>query len=189
MSWAFLSYALFCNYSFELTIFHMPNAIKLRNWSTWLLLFLFFNSSFCEKMRSDVAFFRLLEISEAEHSNYSLASVKHLGLRRRGWSSLLMALLGQALAAVAPRSRNSCQLGTHPQWDSPCCPYWNLCCKSICCVFSPNDFPSWSHQRSSLRIWGAKHSACAFLAAALVQKMQCCSWQHQGSSEIAGKKK
>lgn len=139
----------------------MPNAIKLRNWSTWLLLFLFFNSSFCEKTRSDVAFLPLQEISEGEHSNYSLAPVKRLGLKRRNWSSLLMALLGQALAAMALCSQNSCQLGTHPQCDPPRCPYWNLCCESICCVFSPNDFPSCSHQRFSPRIWGAKCSACA----------------------------
>lgn len=52
--------------------------------STWLLLFLFFNSSFCVKMRSDVAFLPLLEISEGERSNYSLASIKHLGFTRRG---------------------------------------------------------------------------------------------------------
>lgn len=125
MSWVFLSYALFCNYCFELSLFHMPNAIKLRNWSTWLLLFLFFNSSFCVKMRSDVAFLPLLEISEGECSNYNLASIKHfetwIGAHCRWHSwvrhSLLRLCLPKAAASQAPTPS-----GTLPvvlTWTSP----------------------------------------------------------------------
>lgn len=81
--------------------------------STWLLLFLFFNSSFCVKIRSDAAFLPLLEISEGERSNYSLASIKHLGFTRRGqgprcwWHcwvrhSLLRLCVPKAAASRAP---------------------------------------------------------------------------------------
>lgn len=105
MSWAFFSYVLFCNYCFELTVFHMPNSIKLRNWSTWLLLFLFFNSSFCVEMRSGVAFLPLLETS-GERSNYSLASIKHLGLRRCGQELITDGIAGSGpycCGSVFPR--------------------------------------------------------------------------------------
>lgn len=115
----------------------------------------------------------LLETS-GERSDYSLASIKHLGFRRCGQGPSLLALLGQALTAMAQCSPSSCQAGTQPQWDTPCCPYWHLSCKSVCSVFSPLGFSSWQHPRSSLWVWGAKPLAGVFLAAVPgVQRTQC----------------
>lgn len=108
VTWVFVSYVLFCNYCFEPTIFHMPNSIKMRNWSTWLLLFLLFNSCFCVEMRSGVAFLSLLETS-GERSSYSLASIKPLGRRRCGQE-----LITAGTAGSGPRCYGSLSLRQLP---------------------------------------------------------------------------
>lgn len=131
-----------------------------------------------------MAFLPLLETS-GECSDYILASIKHLGLRRCGQGPSLLALLGQALTAMAQCSPSSCQAGTQPQWDTPCCPFWNLSCKSVCCLL-----PTWL-----LKLTASKILTVGVRSQTLGWCFPCCctrsakntmlTLQRQGNSEIA----
>lgn len=100
-----------------------------------------------------------------------------------GRSSSLLALLGQALPAVALCPPGSCQPGTQPQWDPPCCPYWNLSCRSVCSIFSPHGFSA-----SKILAVGVRSQALAWWSpycCARRAKNTVLILQHQGNSEIA----
>lgn len=168
---AFFSYVLFCNYCFEPTIFHMPNSIKLRNWSTWLLLFLFFNSCFCVEMRSGVAFLSLLETS-GECSSYSLASIKPLVLGRCGQELFTAGIAGSdphCYGSVSPRqlpARHPAPVG-----HSLLSLLESVLQKYLLCLI----LTCWQHPRSLLWVWGAKHSP-GVLAVLGGQRTQCWSY-------------
>lgn len=94
-------------------------------------------------------------------------------------SPSLLALLVQALLAVAQCSPSSCQAGTQPQWDSPCCPYWNLSCKMFALAS-----PHLASQADSIQ---DPHCGCE--EPSTWWCFPCCCTrmlilQHQGNSEI-----
>lgn len=185
MTWVFFSYVLFCNYCFEPTIFHMPNSIKLRNWSTWLLLFLFFNSFNSSVWRWDLVWhfspcwrpqvnaqitawlqlntWVLGDVDSAHHCWHCW--VRH---------SLLWLSVPQAAARLAPSPSETLLVVLS-----------GICPAKVFAVFSPLGFSSWRHHGcEEPNTW----LVFSLLLVSLLDrgaKNTMLTLQHQGNSEIA----